>query len=98
MVTPCREVLFVGARGSGQPLDGSADDDRTGLGPEVFGAYRALQTRLAGRRTLSATSAIYPAQGVELIPVDRSAYFDGLATGVTWTQNLLRERASSAPG
>jgi hypothetical protein len=39
---PCRQVLFQGARGSGQPSRGDARDGNTGLGQQVYTVYQSL--------------------------------------------------------
>lgn len=92
----CHEVLMLGARGSGQPQDGNADDNYTGLGPQVQTAYNGLAAPLSGHRTLQALAVDYPALGVEQL-YDQRNYFNGLDQGVQNALATLYSRATPCP-
>lgn len=94
--TACTDVLFLGARGSGQPQAGSADDGGTGLGREVYSVSQRLARQLPGR-TVSTRAVTYPAQGVELLVTNRNAYFTSLELGAQSVQAALRSRATACP-
>ena len=92
----CTDVLFVGARGSGQPQSGASDDAGTGLGRQVYGMSQRLAAQLPGS-TITTVAATYPAQGVELLAINPTAYFAVLEEGVANVQAELRNRAMSCP-
>ncbi len=92
----CTDVLFLGARGSGQPQGGSADDAGTGLGKQVYGVSQRLARQLPGR-TVSSQAVTYPAQGTELLLTNRDAYFTSLELGAQSVQSALRGRAAECP-
>lgn len=92
----CTDVLFLGARGSGQPQGGSSDDGGTGLGKQVYQVSQRLARQLPGR-TVSPQAVTYPAQGVELIVTNRDAYFASLELGAQSVQTTLRSRAAACP-
>jgi hypothetical protein len=95
-VGACADVVFMGARGSGQPQGGSADDGGTGLGPQVHAVEQRLAGRLPGR-AIAVHAVQYPAQGVELLALDPAAYLAGLEQGVAAVRTELRERAAQCP-
>lgn len=92
----CTDVLFLGARGSGQPQGGSADDGGTGLGKQVYSVSQRLTRQLPGRAVASQAVA-YPAQGVELLVTNPDAYFTSLELGAQSVQEVLRARAGACP-
>jgi hypothetical protein len=92
----CTDVLFLGARGSGQPQSGSGDDGGTGLGREVYDVSQRLARQLPGR-SITVSAVQYPAQGVELLVTSPDTYFGGLEGGVVDVQGQLRERAAICP-
>jgi cutinase len=92
----CTDVLFLGARGSGQPQGGTSDDGGTGLGKQVYQVSQRLARQLPGR-TVSSQAVTYPAQGVELIVTNRNAYFASLELGAQSVQATLRSRAAACP-
>lgn len=92
----CADVVFLGARGSGQPQGGSADDGGTGLGKQVYSVSQRLTGQLPGR-TVSSQAVVYPAQGVELLVTDPNAYFTSLELGAQSVQAALRGRAAACP-
>jgi hypothetical protein len=92
----CTDVLFLGARGSGQPQGGSSTDGGTGLGKQVYGVSQRLTQQLPGR-TVSTQAVTYPAQGVELLVTNQNAYFTSLELGAQSVQATLRDRAATCP-
>ncbi|GAA3821763.1 cutinase family protein [Nocardioides panacisoli] len=91
----CADVLFVGARGSGQKAS-----DFDGFGAQVATARADLKSALGGRRTVEPVAIDYPARGVQSIfnPTIRlDGYLDGMAKGITATERLLAERAAQCP-
>lgn len=94
--TACTDVLFLGARGSGQPQGGSADDGGTGLGKQVYSVSQRLTRQLPGR-AMTPQAVTYPAQGVELLVTSRNAYFTSLELGAQSVQATLRRRAAACP-
>jgi hypothetical protein len=92
----CADVLFLGARGSGQPQSGSSSDGGSGLGPQVQGVAQRLASRLPGR-AITSLAVTYPAQGVELLAIDPTAYFAGLEQGVASVRSTLIGRAARCP-
>ena len=94
--TACTDVLVLGARGSGQPQSGAGDDAGTGMGRQVYGVSQRIARRLPGR-TVTPMAVVYPAQGVELLAVDPTAYFGGLEQGVGFVRTTLAERATRCP-
>lgn len=94
--TACSDVLFLGARGSGQPQAGTADDGGTGLGKQVYSVSQRLTRQLPGR-TVTSQAVTYPAQGVELLVTNRNAYFTSLELGAQSVQAALQGRAAACP-
>lgn len=92
----CTDILFLGARGSGQSQSGSGDDGGSGLGPQVYGVAQRLARQLPGQ-TITVSAVQYPAQGVELLATNPTAYFGGLEGGVDDVQGQLRDRALACP-
>lgn len=92
----CADVLLLGARGSGQPQGGSADDGGTGLGKQVYSVSQRLTRQLPGRAVTS-QAVTYPAQGVELLVTNPDAYFTSLELGSQSIQSALRARAAACP-
>ncbi len=92
----CADVLFLGARGSGQPAGGTLEDGGTGMGPQVHDVARRLVAELPGR-TIDARAVDYPAEGVEVILVDPARYLGGLEAGVASVDGVLREQAARCP-
>ena len=92
----CTDVLFLGARGSGQPQSGTSSDGGTGLGPQVFGVAQRLAGQLPGR-TITMQAVVYPAQRVELLATDPATYIASVERGAQAVQSTLRSRAASCP-
>ncbi len=98
----CQEVLFVGARGSGQSQSGVTDatdkyDGGTGFGPQVYAAYVAAKGRLMSVRPGTRTamwSLKYPANDVpvSIVPATIGNYFVGLEDGVWDVVQELKTR------
>lgn len=86
------DVLFIGARGSGQDYD----PETLGMGPQVHSAFLQLQSRLNSARiprTVTAVSVDYPAEDVLFLLTDASRYFMGLEVGHGKVLEILTEWA-----
>lgn len=92
----CGDVLFLGARGSGQAAGGAAVDAGTGMGPQVYAAYQRMVTDRPDR-TIAPRAVVYPAQEVQAIALDADAYFSGLEQGVRDVKRTLRSEALRCP-
>lgn len=92
----CADVLFLGARGSGQPQAGSSADGGTGLGPQVNGVAQRLVQDLPGR-SVSVSAVEYPAAEAQLLVLDPATYFGGLEQGVATVTGTLRSQAAVCP-
>ncbi len=97
----CADVLFVGARGSGEKGPGAprwkpSASDRHGLGATVNAAYRRVSADLA-HRTVQVASVRYAANSVVRMFDDPHDYFANLSKGVSWTENYLSQRARACP-
>lgn len=93
----CREVVFLGARGSGQPQSGSDADAYTGFGPQVWSAYGQFHDGLAGRRSMMAIPTVFPSRDAALAVTAPELYFTGLEIGVDATLQTLIARARDCP-
>lgn len=96
----CQQVLFVGARGSGEYGPGSDHwpkgrdpKDPHGLGGPVDSAYLRLIKDFADRRLVQVVSVPYPAARVTTLLHDQRRYFRGIAGAVTWTERYLTSQA-----
>lgn len=95
----CPDVLFVGARGSGESGQATHKDPH-GLGPTVNSAYSRLYSRISQDRSVQVVSVPYPADNVSVLLDGRSGirkYFSGLSDGVDWTMSYLTSRAQACP-
>lgn len=99
----CADVLFIGARGSGEPGPGTPGwnpkkNDPFGLGGTVDSAYRRLLSDLGGHRTVAVFSLNYGADSaITTLPRAPHKYFNDLSTGVSRTLSKLTSLASSCP-
>lgn len=99
----CADVLFIGARGSGEPGPGTpgwkpAKNDPLGLGPTIDSADRRLLSDLGGHRTVEVFSLNYGADSaITTLPRAPHKYFNDLATGVSRTVSKLTNLASQCP-
>jgi Cutinase len=93
-VSGCSDVLFVGARGSGQP---STQD--SGFGHEVNNVLTQIEgdVGMGSQLTFQATPVSYHAYSVWKLATDQAAYFKDLGAGVKWTMNYLAQQAQSCP-
>ncbi len=98
----CADVLFVGARGSGQ--DGPGDhgwkpsgSDPYGLGGTVNSVYQRLAGDLGEVRSGHAESVAYAANGVQTLAHAPNQYFANLATGVNSALSILSSQARTCP-
>lgn len=101
----CADVLFLGARGSGQPGPGSTGGwhptaaDPQGVGSTVRASLTRFRSALAGRRSVAVAAVDYPAA-----PVTASAllghddgYWSGLERGISDARSTLRRQADACP-
>ncbi|WP_299569503.1 cutinase family protein [uncultured Williamsia sp.] len=90
------DVLFLGARGSGQAYEPSS----LGMGDQVFSAFRQVGARLSSETPQSTVSGVpveYPAKPVSDIVSDPASYFGGIQIGVERALQTLRRWADD-PG
>ena len=100
----CADVLFIGARGSGQPGPGTTSGwtptakDPLGFGGPVS-APPAITAGVVRHRTVAAISVHYAADAVvsKDMLIRPDVYFLGLGNGVAFTESTLRDRAGSCP-
>ena len=101
----CEDVLFLAARGSGEPGPGgenqNPDDTRQGVGQAVHAAYVDFKTQLEqgdGRTVTEPISIVYPADHVwKIVQGQLDEYIEHLWAGVTETRRALTERADQCP-
>jgi alpha-tubulin suppressor-like RCC1 family protein len=91
----CKDVLFVGARGSGQS---------SGLGGQVTDFRDALRTRLPSAWSMESVPLAkddgYPAYSVFRLvhpKLGLAQYLSGISTGVTLAMGILQQRAATCP-
>jgi hypothetical protein len=88
----CSKVLFLGARGSGEPLGGTGSEHLGEAGSPVQETRNKLAAYGAN---LDVAGTIYPAQDVSiLLSGDLADYFAGEADGVRAMLNDLRSRTN----
>jgi hypothetical protein len=105
-VSNCPNVLFLGARGSGEDGPGTpgwkpakTPGDPHGLGAEVNDAYQLLRSDLPADRVVDVRSVQYAANNVSrILEGDPWNYFQHLAQGVSWTLSTLKKQAAACPG
>lgn len=92
----CTNVLFIGARGSGEPF---VSND-LGMGKPVHYAYTEYKTALKAR-TVSAIGLNYPAAAVSVLVADKATkqkrFFEGIDKGVTTVVDTLTTYAAKCP-
>jgi Cutinase len=88
----CPDVLFVGARGSGE-----SSTDHSGYGADVYDVLQKIETDLGAQRTFQATPVTYHAYSVWKLLTDPAAYFQDLGAGVNWTMKYLAQQAQACP-
>lgn len=91
--SPCQDVAFVGARGSGESLDGN-----WGMGDKVSWAYVKYLEGVSGRR-IGFYGVPYVAHDAKalLFPSTRKQFFSGIDSGIQMTMSLLRQRQKRCP-
>jgi cutinase len=97
----CADVLFVGARGTGETGPGTPGwDPKTdpygGLGATVYAVKQALAADL-GVTSVQTLPVSYNTNNVWIMLTDTSKYFADLSAGVTFTLNHLASQATSCP-
>ena len=109
----CADVLFLGARGSGQKQGGVTDtrarnyDAGTGLGPEVYAAWRHVRNSTRSDLSIRRIALTYPAAGVPTSvvslkgafwrPSNWQNYIAGLEQGVKTAWSIVNTRAELCP-
>jgi Cutinase len=99
----CRDVLFVGGRGSGDFGPGSdgwprgrTKIDHYGLGPDVNEVLDQIKSDVGNVR-FQVESVDYHADRVQTLAHDIPKYFRDLSAGVSWTLKHLQQRAGECP-
>jgi cutinase len=98
----CAQILFVGARGSGQPGPGKlgwkpTKSDPYGLGQTVASAYNHFKSDLDGEYTIRAVSVPYQANSVPTAGRAPNEYFNNLGLGVQYAMDILTSAAKKCP-
>lgn len=89
--TPCRDVFFLGARGSGE-----SGTEKWGLGGTVLPTLNWCRNGVSGLGVAIA-GVRYPANPVPFNPLKARAYFRGVSDGVTAAMAEVKERHSWCP-
>lgn len=92
---PCEDVVWVGARGSGEPFDGP----ELGMGTPVNVAFAGWRAKVSERRFVY-WPVDYPATAVTAAlttKFGRREYFEGLDKGIRQTLKLLKARSGMCP-
>jgi hypothetical protein len=92
----CTDVLFLGARGSGQASGGNAADGGSGMGTQVYSAYQRLVSDLPDR-SVTGVAVDYPATSAQSLILDQAGYFSGLEQGVRGVKGALRRELKACP-
>ena len=87
----CKQVLFIGARGSGQLIT-----DHNGLGTQVYDFMTNYTSRL-NLQNVGYYPVNFEAQAVAVLLTDRGMYFSGVDTGVTDIINVVNTRRAACP-
>jgi streptogramin lyase len=98
----CGDILFMGARGSGNPGPGTSgwlptSSDPHGLGGVVNYTYKQLLEKTGQHRKIVPFSVNYPAKGAETLLTAPEDYFNGLYNGFNFTTQKLKERSVICP-
>ncbi len=103
-VSGCSDVLYVGARGSGESGPGNKNwkpgSDYNGFGHDVYNVLNQIKSDVGKQRTFQAKSVDYQADSVWTIfnhPTDPTKYFRDLGAGVKWTMTYLGQQAQACP-
>lgn len=105
--TTCKQVLFLGARGSGEFGPGNygfnskrVKGDPYGFGPDVNTSYNELKADFSDyseQVPVQPVSVSYAANNVSVILKNHNLYFANLTQGVTWSMNFLKKQAEACP-
>lgn len=72
--TACADVLFIGARGSGEKLPGESNEAYAGYGPRTYAVLTGLRQDLGDERSVRAHYVPYPVEPVTVLrPTDKQA-------------------------
>ncbi len=98
----CKDILFVGARGSGEAGPGKpgwvpTSANPLGFGSTVLSAYNQLKAKIGSKYTIEPISADYPANSVFSLPLAADKYFGGLSQGENVVINYLINRTATCP-
>lgn len=88
----CQDVLFIGARGSGE----TTEQHPFGMGDHVGVAFTNWVAQIHSRR-VGYWPVSYPAHDVKLLAGRTGTYFDGLTRGVKKVQEAWTHRAAMCP-
>lgn len=90
--TACKDVLFIGARGTGETAS-----DHSGYGGDVYDVLKQIEGDTSGQRTFQAVPVDYNSTSVRTLLTNHDAYFQNIGTGVDWTVNYLTQQAKNCP-
>lgn len=103
----CADILFVGARGSGNPGPGTpgwiaTSEDPHGLGSVVGEVLDRFYEGLSQRRSVEVASTEFAAlDAVSLTRPDllgqTDDFFNGIHDGINWTTHMLKAKAETCP-
>lgn len=97
---PCQDVVWVGARGSGEPSEAEEGGAATlGMGTPVSAAFAGYRARVSDRR-VAYWPVDYPAEAISgdlVTAAGRRAYFKGLDVGITDILLVIASRRRLCP-
>jgi hypothetical protein len=100
----CKQVLFLGARGSGELGPGNygfnskkVKGDPYGFGGPVNSAYAELKGDFGNTISVQPVSVSYQANSVSLLVKNHNLYFADLSQGVTSAMSYLKTQAKKCP-
>jgi hypothetical protein len=100
----CKQILFLGARGSGEfgPGDYGFNPTRVkgdpyGFGGPVNSAYAELNGDFENQFSVQPVSVSYKANSVSVLLKNHNLYFTDLSQGVTSAMNYLKTQSKKCP-
>jgi hypothetical protein len=100
----CAQMLFLGARGTGEIGPGSRGwpgnrnpADPNGLGAPIDSLLKTLTADISGHLTIQSVSVRYDSSSIDTLIHDHARYFANLQAGVDWTLNFLSAQTIKCP-
>jgi virginiamycin B lyase len=101
----CPQVLFLGARGTGESGPGTpgwpqkdySPGDTYGLGPELNSLREAMIKDIGSGVSVKVVSVRYDSTNWQTILANTDKYFANLQAGVDWTGTYLTQQAAGCP-